>query len=125
MRHRHSRLRLKQKPKHAAMVVRNLATSLLLYESMQTTAKRARVVRPVVERLIRIAQKKTPREAIRSINRVVTDTNACRKLLELYRSADVGRSGGLTRIVPLGARRGDGASLVEISLRSPPSTHSS
>ena len=119
MRHRHSRLRLNQKPKHAAMVLRNLATSLLLYESVRTTEKRAQVVRPVVERLIRTAREKTEREAIRSIHRVVTDKNACRKLLELYRAADIGRTGGLTRIVPLGARRGDGASLVEISLRSP------
>lgn len=125
MRHRHSRLRLKQKPKHAAMVVRNLATSLILYESIRTTDKRARVVRPIVERLVRIAREKKPREAIRSIHRVVTDPNACRKLLELYCSADVGRAGGLTRIVPRGARRGDGASLVEISLRSPPPPHSS
>ena len=120
MRHRHSRLRLKQKPKHAAMVLRNLATSLLLYESIRTTEKRAKVVRPVVERLIRIAREKQPREAIRSINRVVTDTNACRKLLEVYRgAADLGKAGGLTRITPVGARKGDGASLVELSLRSP------
>lgn len=120
MRHRHSRLRLNKKPKHAAMVLRNLATSLLLYESIRTTEKRAQVVRPVVERLIRVAREKTEREAIRSMNRVVTDKNACRKLVELYRSADIGRRGGLTRIVALGARKGDGASLVEISLRSPP-----
>lgn len=119
MRHRHSHLRLNQKPKHAAMVVRNLATSLLLYESIRTTEKRAQVVRPIVERLIRVARTKTEREAIRSINRVVTDKNACRKLLEVYRGADIGRTGGLTRIVALGARRGDAASLVEISLRSP------
>lgn len=101
------------------MVLRNLATSLLLYESMRTTEKRAQVVRPLVERLIGVAREKTEREAIRSINRVVTDRNACIKLLELYRGADIGRTGGLTRIKPLGARRGDGASLVEISLRSP------
>lgn len=122
MRHRHSRLRLNQKPKHARMVLRNLATSLLLYESIRTTEKRAQVVRPLVERLVRIARAKTPREAIRSINRVVTDASACRKLLELYRGAEVGRTGGLTRITPLGARKGDGASLVEISLRSPRSS---
>ncbi len=122
MRHRHSRLRLKQKPKLAAVMVRNLATSLLLYESVRTTQKRAQVVRPVVERLIRVVREKSQREAIRSINSVVTDANACRKLIELYRETDCGRAGGLTRIVPLGARRGDGASLVEISLRLPKPT---
>ncbi|MBI2523599.1 hypothetical protein HYW11_00035, partial [Candidatus Peregrinibacteria bacterium] len=73
MRHRHSRLRLNKKPKHAAMVLRNLATSLLLYESIRTTEKQAQVVRPLVERLVRIAREKTEREAIRSIHRVVTD----------------------------------------------------
>lgn len=119
MRHRHSRLRLKQKPQHAAAMLRNLATSLLLYESIRTTKKRAQVVRPVVEGLVRVARKKSKREAIRSINKVVTDPNACRKLLDLYREADCGKAGGLTRIVPLGARRGDGAALVTISLCSP------
>ena len=118
MRHRHSRLRLTQKPHHAAMLVRNLATSLLLYETIRTTDKRARVVRPIVERLVRLAREKTEREAIRSINRVVTDKNACRKLLDVYRKTDCGKTGGLTRIVPLGARRGDGASLVTMTLRS-------
>lgn len=101
------------------MVLRNLATSLLLYESIRTTRKRAQVIRPIVERLVRVAREKTEREAIRAIHRVVTDTNACRKLIELYRGADVGRTGGLTRIVPLGARRGDAAALVELSLRRP------
>ncbi len=104
------------------MMLRNLATSLLLYESIRTTEKRAQVVRPIVERLIRVAREKTEREAIRSINRVVTDKNACRKLIELYRGSDIGRTGGLTRIVPLGARKGDSASLVKITLRSPPSS---
>lgn len=122
MRHRHSRLRLNQKPKHAAVMLRNLATSLLLYESIRTTQKRAQVVRPFVERLIRVAREKSQREAIRSINSVVTDPNACRKLLELYRETDCGRTGGLTRIVPLGGRRGDGAELVELSLRLPKPT---
>src|SRR3989338_5918674 len=117
MRHRHSRLRLNKKPKHAAMVLRNLVTSLLLYESIRTTEKRAQVVRPLVERLVRVAREKRPGEAIRSIKRVVTDKNACRKLLEVYRGADMGKAGGLTRITSLGARKGDGASLVEISLR--------
>ncbi|MBI2117822.1 50S ribosomal protein L17 [Candidatus Peregrinibacteria bacterium] len=119
MRHRHSRLRLNKKPKHAAMVLRNLATSLLLYESIRTTEKQAQVVRPLVERLVRVAREKTEREAIRSIHRVVTDEKACRKLIEVYRGTDTGKAGGLTRITSLGARKGDGASLVEISLRSP------
>ncbi|HBU09398.1 MAG TPA: 50S ribosomal protein L17, partial [Candidatus Peribacter riflensis] len=44
MRHRLSRHRLALKPAHARMFKRNLLTSLLLYESVRTTKKRAQVV---------------------------------------------------------------------------------
>lgn len=108
------------------MVLRNLATSVLLYESVRTTQKRARVVQPIVDRLLCTANEKSPREAIRSIGRIVMDTNASRKILEVFTGRFSGRRSGFTRIVPVGARKGDGASLVDISLvPSDPSSDSS
>ena len=116
MRHRHASTRLPQKPGHARMLRRNLVTSLLLYEQVRTTKKRAQVVAPLVDRLVAIAKSHNPHNAIRAINRVVTDVNASRKIMEVLVQRYAGRSSGLTRIVPVGSRKGDGALLVELSL---------
>jgi large subunit ribosomal protein L17 len=116
MRHVRSRLRLKQKPAHAKMMERNLATSVLLYESIRTTRKRAKVIQPLVDKLISYAKSHPPHVAVRYINTVVTDKNAGRKIMEVYRDRFKNRSSGLSRIVPLGSRKGDGAELVELSL---------
>lgn len=115
MRHRHSRLRLRQKPAHARLLKRNLLTSLLLYETVRTTKKRAEVVQPLIDKLISHAKKKDAYLAIRYVNRFVTDKNASRKIMEVFVKRFKDRASGLTRIVPVGARKGDGAKLVDIS----------
>lgn len=116
MRHKDARTRLKQKPEHARMLKRNLLTSLLLYETVRTTKSRARAVAPMVDRMIRNAKKQTPHVAIRAMNAVLTDKNACRKVMEVLVARYKKRESGLTRTVPLGVRVGDGAQLVELTL---------
>ncbi len=116
MRHRHSRLRLRQKPAHSRSLQRNLVTSVLLYESVRTTKKRALVVRPLIERLITVAKTKPARLAIREINRHVTHENASKKIMEVFKGRYAARTSGYTRMEPLGARRGDGAELVQLML---------
>ncbi len=98
------------------MLQRNLVTSLLLYEHVRTTKKRAQVVAPLVDRLIAIAKRNTPQRAIRAINRVVTDKNASRKIMEVLIVRFADRPSGMTRMTPLGSRRGDGAPVVELAL---------
>ena len=91
-------------------------TSVLLYESIRTTKKRAEVVRPIVEKIITTAKTKDARNAIRAINRYVTHVNACKKVIELLKDRYSGRSSGFTRMVPLGMRHGDGAKMVTLEL---------
>ncbi|MDO8469270.1 MAG: bL17 family ribosomal protein [Candidatus Peribacter sp.] len=116
MRHRLSRHRLGLKPAHGRMFKRNLLTSLLLYEQVRTTKRRAQVVAPMVDTLIAMAKSTVPHNAIRAINRVVTDKNASRKIMEVYIKRFASIRSGLTRIVPVGARMGDGAPLVDLML---------
>ena len=116
MRHRDARQRLTQKPAHARMLKRNLVTSLLLYESVRTTRSRARAVQPIVDRLVTIAKKRPEHVAIRQINQVVTDKNASRKIIKVLAKRYEQRSSGLTRVVAVGSRAGDGAQLVDITL---------
>lgn len=95
---------------------RNLVTSVLLYESIRTTKKRAEVVQPIVEKIITMAKTKDPRNAIRAINAFVTDKNACRKAMELLKPRYSSRTSGFTRMTALGLRQGDGAKMVTLEL---------
>ncbi len=116
MRHRKSTRRLNYKPQLARMMTRNLVTSLLLYESIRTTQKRAKVIQPIVDKLITAARNKSVTLAIRHINAVVTDKNACRKIMEVFKPRYAKRTSGLTRIVAVGARLGDGARMVDLTM---------
>lgn len=116
MRHRKTTIRLKYKPQHARMMERNLVTSLLLYESIRTTQMRAKVIIPWVDRLVTVAKTKPTALAIRRINAVVTDKNACRKIIEVLKDRYATRSSGMTRMVAVGARKGDGAKMVDLTL---------
>jgi len=98
------------------MLVRNLITSLLLYESVKTTRARAKAIQPLVDRMIAKAKSRPPHIAVRFLNTVVTDRNAARKVFEVFVDRYKSRPSGFTRIKPLGTRKGDGAKLVEISL---------
>ena len=95
---------------------RNLVTSVLLYESIRTTKKRAEVVRPIVEKIITTAKTKDARNAIRTINAFVTHENACKKVMELLKDRYSKRQSGFTRMTPLGLRHGDGAKMVTLAL---------
>lgn len=116
MRHKRKKKQLNMNRDHRASVLRNLATSIILYEKVKTTAARAKQVQPVVEDLITKAKKKDAMNAIRQIDKVVYDKNAGKKLLEVLKDRYKDRNGGYTRIVKLGYRAGDTAEMVQISL---------
>lgn len=98
------------------MVERNLVTSLVLYESIRTTHTRARAIQPVIDRLITLAKKQETRTAIRTLEAYLAHENASRKMLEVMKVRYAARPSGFTRIVAVGARKGDGAKLVDLSL---------
>jgi hypothetical protein len=69
-----------------------------------------------VEKLITVARTRSPQIAIRYVNQYVTHKNASRKVMEVLKPRYATRSSGFTRIVALGARKGDGAELVTLEL---------
>ncbi len=116
MRHQNHSQRLSRKPNQARSLLKNLVTSILLYESVRTTKKRAQVVRPLVDRVIAIGKRERTDLAIRKINELVSDDNACRKVLEVLKQRYASRPSGFTRMLPVGQRSGDGALMVDLSL---------
>jgi large subunit ribosomal protein L17 len=100
---------------HRKSMLSNMATSLLRYERITTTLPRARELRRVVERLISKAKKNTLASR-REAGKVIKDKEVLRKLFSQIGPKFKGRSGGYTRILRLGQRKGDNASLALIEL---------
>ncbi len=116
MRHRVKKVaQLGREPDHRQLLLRNLATSLVLHGRIQTTAAKAKAVQPFVERVIsRIVNHKEPREAIRYLKTVLLTERAQKKAFPELAKRYAERKGGYTRITPLGARAGDNAPKVQI-----------
>ncbi len=108
---------LGRKPAQRRMLLRNLVTSLILYESIRTTQTRAKAIVPILERMLTRAKGRPPHIAVRFLNRFLTDKNASRKVMEVLLPRLKERPFGHTRISPLGRRMGDGAAMVTVSLK--------
>ncbi len=97
-------------------MTRNLATSIILYEKVKTTQSKAKLVKPIVERLITKAKKQALPVAIRTLNAYLTDKNATKKLTREILDRFKDKSSGYLRVTPLGYRVGDAAPMVLIEL---------
>jgi large subunit ribosomal protein L17 len=116
MRHRKKNLKLNMQRDHREALLKNLATSIILHESVKTTKAKAKQVQPIVEDLITKAKTKEQVHAIRLFKQSVFDEKASRKLLDVLKDRYMDRTGGYTRIVKLGFRAGDSAEMVQIQL---------
>jgi large subunit ribosomal protein L17 len=113
MRHRQAGRKLGRTMAHREMMMRNLVTSLILYEKIITTAAKAKDLRSVADKMVTLA-KRGDLHARRQAAEVLTDEKALKKLFESIGSRFQERSGGYTRITKLDYRMGDGAPLAAI-----------
>jgi len=96
-------------------MLRNMATSLIIHERVTTTEAKAKELRPFAERLITLA-KRGDLHSRRLAGRQIADGDALHKLFEQIGPRFGSRPGGYTRILKLGARKGDGAEIALIEL---------
>jgi large subunit ribosomal protein L17 len=97
------------------MLLRNLATSLIEKERVRTTTAKAKELRPFVEKLITMGKSGTLAARRRALG-LTTKEDAVTRLFEKVAPRFAERSGGYTRIVKLGPRKGDGAEMAVIEL---------
>ena len=97
-------------------MLRNMATSIILYEKVKTTRAKGRRIKAVVERLISQSKKQTQVLALRSLNSMLKDENASKKMIEVLVKRYEKRSSGFLRLIPLGFRAGDAAEMVQLEL---------
>lgn len=115
MRHRNTSKILGRKKAPRELMLRNLASSILIYEKVKTTETKAKIVRSLVEKMITMA-KKGDLTARRKLIETLPQKMAIKKSMEILGERYKDRKGGYTRIVKLGARQGDGAEIVQIEL---------
>ena len=115
MRHRVRSRKLGRTSAHRLALYRNMVTSLLEHERIQTTDAKAREVRRIAERMITLGKRGTlhaRRRALRIIRQREVAAKVFDELADRYRD----RPGGYTRVLKLGIRTGDAApvSIVEL-----------
>ena len=104
---------LGRKKEPREMMLRNLASSILIYEKIKTTKAKAKAVKPLVEKMITVA-KKGDLTARRRLIEILPQKMAVKKAMEVLAERYKDRKGGYTRIVKLEPRKGDGAQMAQI-----------
>ncbi len=115
--------RFGRKSDHRKSMLRNLATSVIMYEKVETTEAKAKDLRAVVDKLITLGKKgdlASRRQAAAFIRDVYVDEKTrqtvLQKLFDDVAPRYAERNGGYTRVVKTGVRRGDAAPMAYIEL---------
>ncbi|MGC4109714.1 MAG: 50S ribosomal protein L17 [Nocardioides sp.] len=107
--------RLGGSPSHQRLIVANLATQLFEHGRITTTEAKARVLRPVAEKLITKA-KRGDLHNRREVLKTVRDKSVVHELFTEIAPRFAERPGGYTRITKIGPRKGDNAPMAVIEL---------
>ena len=125
MRHRKVSRRLGTDTEHHIAILRNQVTDLFKHGRITTTLAKAKELRRVADKMITLAKRGDLASRRRALA-FIRDKAIVRKLFTEIREKYMDRSGGYTRIVRIGPRRGDCAmmaivELVEEKLKTKPS----
>lgn len=108
MRHRKAGKKLGRDSAHRKALFRNMVTSLLKHEQIETTSAKAKQLRPVAEKMLTLA-KRGDLHARRQAMAFVRDKAVVHSLFGELKDRFLDRQGGYVRIVKKGNRKGDGA----------------
>ena len=115
MRHRKAGFKLGRNTSHRRALLRNLATSVILEERVETTLSKAKAVRPQIEKMITLG-KRGDLAARRLALAYLMTREAVDKLFDTIAPRMGDRNGGYLRIVRGGFRRGDGGEIAFLEL---------
>lgn len=115
MRHRNAGFKLGRNTSHRRAMLRNLVTSILMEDRVQTTITKAKAARPEVERLITLG-KRGDLHARRQALSYLQTREAVSRLFDTVAPRYGDRNGGYLRILHTGFQKGDGAELAFVEL---------
>ena len=108
MRHRKAGYKLGRNTSHRRAMLRNLVTSIILEDRVETTVTKAKAARPHVEKMITLG-KRGDLAARRQALAYLMTREAVSRLFETVAPRYGDREGGYLRIVRSGFQKGDGA----------------
>jgi large subunit ribosomal protein L17 len=115
MRHKVAGYKLGRTTAHRRSLLRNLVTSLILEERIETTVPKAKAMRPQVEKMITLG-KRGDLAARRQAHAYLMTSEAVNKLFDTIAPRFGDRDGGYSRIVRGAWQKGDGADKAFIEL---------
>ena len=110
MRHQKKTVKLGRKAEHRKALLANQVCSLIEHERIKTTLAKAKAVRPLAEKMVTLG-KNGSIHARRTALAVLRQKKAVKKLFDSIAPRTSTRNGGYTRIVRLGQRSSDSASI--------------
>lgn len=115
MRHRNAGYKLGRNTSHRRALLRNLVTSILMEDRVETTVTKAKAVRPHVEKMITLGKKGDVHSRRQALGYLQT-REAVTRLFDTVAPRYGDRNGGYLRIMRSGFRRGDGGEKAFIEL---------
>jgi large subunit ribosomal protein L17 len=116
MPHRISGRKLGRTHDHRVAMLGNLAVSVIRYERVQTTEAKAKEVRGLVDGMITLAKRGDLHARRQLVSKMPHEPLIVDKLMGEIAEKYADRASGFTRIVKIGQRAGDAATMVQIEL---------
>ena len=117
MRHRKDHKRLGRATDQRMALLKGLVAALFRHDKIETTLPKAKEARRLAEKLITLARREHGQLAARrQVLRYVPDAGLVKHLFDEIAPRFADKSGGYTRIIRAGVRRGDGAQMAVLEL---------
>ena len=115
MRHRNAGYKLGRNPSHRRALLRNLVTSIILMDRVETTITKCKATQPLVEKMITLGKLGTVHARRQALSYMMTPESVDR-LFGVIAKRYGDRNGGYTRITRSRVRQGDAAEMAYIEL---------
>ena len=115
MRHRNAGYKLGRNTSHRRAVLRNLVTSIILMDRIETTLTKCKAAQPLVERMITLGKRGNVHARRQALAYLLTPESVDR-LFSVVADRYGDRNGGYTRVTRKGPRQGDAAEMAYIEL---------
>ena len=116
MPHRVAGRKLSRQHAHRMSMLGNLAVSVIRYEKVRTTEAKAKEVRGLIDGMITLAKRGDLHARRQLVSKMPHEPLIVEKLMGEISEKYADRGSGFTRIVKIGPRLGDSASMVQIEL---------
>ncbi len=115
MRHRNAGFKLGRNPSHRRAMLRNLVTSIVLNDRVETTITKCKASKPLVEKMITLG-KRGDVHARRQAAAYLMTAEAVDRLFGTVAPRYGSRNGGYSRVIRTGPRKGDASEMAFIEL---------